>query len=126
MNPTRSRFRERPPANNFWAPWWMFGRPVRLRAAPPPPTRQEEQEETVTVLVRSVVYVLAAVATVSVSRAADDASYPARPIHIVVGFAAGGAPLEALLLRRFVAVDPAAYDVLVIRAQAADNAGIAR
>lgn len=33
-----------------------------------------------------------AVATASVSRAADDASYPARPIHIVVGFAAGGAP----------------------------------
>ena len=36
------------------------------------------------------------------------------------------ATLDALLLSRFVAVDPAAYDVLVRRAQDADRAGIAR
>src|SRR6266568_452570 len=70
-------------------PWWMSAQPVRLRAAAQPPTGQEEM---VTVLARFVVYALAAIATVSVSRAADDASYPAKPIHIVVGFAAGGAP----------------------------------
>jgi ABC-type phosphate/phosphonate transport system substrate-binding protein len=36
------------------------------------------------------------------------------------------ATLEALLLARFAAVDPADYDVLVLRAQDADRAGIAR
>jgi ABC-type phosphate/phosphonate transport system substrate-binding protein len=36
------------------------------------------------------------------------------------------ATLEALLLSRFVAVDPAAYDVLVSRARDADRAGVAK
>ena len=36
------------------------------------------------------------------------------------------ATLEALLISRFVAVDPAAYDVLASRAQVADRAGVAR
>jgi tripartite-type tricarboxylate transporter receptor subunit TctC len=45
----------------------------------------------VTVL-RYLACALVAVATVSVSRAADDANRPSRPIHIVFGFAAGGAP----------------------------------
>jgi ABC-type phosphate/phosphonate transport system substrate-binding protein len=36
------------------------------------------------------------------------------------------ATLEALLLARFVAVDPAAYDILVSRAQDADRAGVAK
>jgi ABC-type phosphate/phosphonate transport system substrate-binding protein len=36
------------------------------------------------------------------------------------------ATLEALLLARFVDVDPAAYDVLVLRARDADRAGIAK
>jgi tripartite-type tricarboxylate transporter receptor subunit TctC len=41
---------------------------------------------------RFILYALVAVSMASMSRAADDASYPSRPIHIVVGFAAGGAP----------------------------------
>jgi ABC-type phosphate/phosphonate transport system substrate-binding protein len=36
------------------------------------------------------------------------------------------ATLDALLLSRFVAVDPTAYDVLVLRAQDADRAGVAK
>jgi len=44
-----------------------------------------------TVLARLTLLVLVAVAAASPARAADDA-YPSRPIRIVVGFAAGGAP----------------------------------
>lgn len=35
-------------------------------------------------------------------------------------------PAVTLLVSRFVAVDPTAYDVLVLRAQDGDRAGIAR
>jgi tripartite-type tricarboxylate transporter receptor subunit TctC len=46
----------------------------------------------VTIFARFLACALVALATASASRAADDANYPARPVHIVVGFAAGGAP----------------------------------
>jgi tripartite-type tricarboxylate transporter receptor subunit TctC len=45
----------------------------------------------VKVLARSILCALILVATASISRAADD-QYPSRPIRIIVGFAAGGAP----------------------------------
>jgi tripartite-type tricarboxylate transporter receptor subunit TctC len=45
----------------------------------------------VTIFARFILCALIAVVTASASRAADDA-YPSRPIRIIVGFAAGGAP----------------------------------
>jgi hypothetical protein len=36
------------------------------------------------------------------------------------------ATLDTLLLQRFAEVDPAAYDVLVLRAQDANRAGVAK
>ena len=45
-----------------------------------------------TIVARLAAVALALLATVSTTPAADDANYPARPIRIIVGFAAGGAP----------------------------------
>jgi tripartite-type tricarboxylate transporter receptor subunit TctC len=66
----------------------MSAQPVRLLHHHHRPAKRKP----VILVARFIVYALVAVATTSASRAADDASYPSRPIHIVVGFAAGGAP----------------------------------
>jgi ABC-type phosphate/phosphonate transport system substrate-binding protein len=55
--------------------------------------------------------------------AAERLRHPLLSCHVEPALAA---TLDALLLRRFVAVDPTAYDVLVLRAQDADRSGIAK